>query len=285
MPSYKVGFICLLYLSICTHLSHSTLCTLPSRPPQCLLIPITQLHQMQTGAPARSHATIQVNIINSSFDGAQCERYGPSPCHPSGPPSPRQQQAVPHRWASALPCNELRLCAVHIVYVFLTHTRWRWWQCVIYSGGDTDESSGDKLVWFRLPVRQTEVVLLSARVNHLHGHQRITRIILMLFQVVMVSSLSPLSQHREMRLCFYFSSEETAWCYFLLLLPRLLHFLSWIIYHRTFAFVQTSLLFLISLWPNWLFSYQRLHIGPNVILGSLTESEKAENILVTMYST
>lgn len=35
---------------------------------------LSQLHQTSTTAPARSHAAIQVNLINSSFNGAQCGR-------------------------------------------------------------------------------------------------------------------------------------------------------------------------------------------------------------------
>lgn len=102
------------YLSICTHLSLHP----PPQPLQCQLIPITRLHQTSTAAPARSHAAIQVSIINSSFNGAQCDRYSPSHCHPSRRCSLQQQLAAPHRWACALPWNELGLCMyAHELYI------------------------------------------------------------------------------------------------------------------------------------------------------------------------
>lgn len=79
---------------------------------------LSWLHQMSPTAPARSHAAIQVNLINSSFRGAQFYCYRTSHCHPSRRCS--LLPAAPHRWASALPWNKLSLsswtcapCTVH----------------------------------------------------------------------------------------------------------------------------------------------------------------------------
>lgn len=142
---------------------------------------------------------------------------------------------------------------------------------------------GDDNVWYilaglhmRVAVGQTSVVshsslskrrslLLSGCVNHLQKHQYYPCYLLVALQVVVVTSLSSCRQHsREKSGLVFFPSEETAWCYFMLLLLQLLHFLSWIIYNSKFAFDQTSLF--LFLFHCRLFSYQKLHIGATVIL-------------------
>lgn len=150
-------FINHIYLSICAHLSLEHL----------LYPPLTNLFSASSSLSPGSirrlrplqREAIQVNIINSSFNGAHCERYGSSLRHPSCLCSPRQQPAEAHRWASALPWNELESCACAVYTLpacFSSDTRgddnvW----CRIFELQPT----WDKVVYFSIPVRQNRRLL------------------------------------------------------------------------------------------------------------------------------
>lgn len=159
MTFYRHGILSAFHLSVFTHLSllrHPLLRNLFSASSS-----LSWLHQMSPTTLVRSHAAIQGNLINSSFNEAQFCCCSRSHCYPSCCCSQQQRTAAPHRWASALPWNKLSLRmwmhAPYTVHLCVRRTAVAGDGFVIYSGG----------LYTRVPRRQSSMVSHTALVCQL----------------------------------------------------------------------------------------------------------------------
>lgn len=188
---------------------------------------------MSTTAPVRSHAAVQGNIINSSFNGAQCDHYSLSHCHPSCCSLQQQQLDVRHRWASALPWNEIGLCVcIHVCCIYCSCMCVR---CTTVAGEDDDrvwyilvgyiwQSPGDKSVWFHISVCQTEGrsavwLCLSLATPLKDNNDNIDAFCKLSWFPVYIHAVSIVG---EIRACFLLLRRN--WCCFMLLLLQFSYF-------------------------------------------------------------